>query len=100
MALLAYQSVFLVQPTIELYRKVKKLSGLEWEKLRAEMLQRVSSANNDLRASIHLEEQEWDEGDGPPFSPDPPEFVAEIILGAIETGAGELCAHDWMKPDS
>ena len=47
-----------------------------------------------------MEEQEWDEGDGPPFSPDPPEFVAEIILGAIETGAGELYAHDWMKPDS
>ncbi len=38
---------------------------------------------------------EGDEDDLPP--PDPPEHVAGKILEAIETGAAEVHAHDWMK---
>ena len=42
----------------------------------------------------HIEWDEGDERDLPP--PDPPEYVAEKILEAIETEAPEVYAHDWM----
>lgn len=32
-----------------------------------------------------------------PMSGDPPEYIAEKILEAIETGKPEIFAHDWMK---
>lgn len=42
---------------------------------------------------------EWDsDGGGRDIPPaDLPEYVAEKILAAIETGAGEIFAHDWMS---
>jgi short-subunit dehydrogenase len=46
------------------------------------------------------EEQNWEpegEGGGAPFPPDTPEYVAQKIVDAIETGDAEVFAHDWMK---
>lgn len=43
-----------------------------------------------------LEEEEW-EGDGPPQAADSSDYVAKIILKAVEKGKAELFAHDWMK---
>lgn len=43
----------------------------------------------------HIQWEEEGEGDLPPL--DPPEHVAQKILEAIETGAPEVHAHDWMK---
>jgi short-subunit dehydrogenase len=43
----------------------------------------------------------WGEegGGGPPFPPDTAEYAAQKIAEAIETGATEIFAHDWMaKP--
>ncbi len=60
LALVAYKSVFFAQPSLGIYQKVKHLAGLEWEKIRPELLQVIASANSNLRASIHLEEHEWD----------------------------------------
>jgi short-subunit dehydrogenase len=37
------------------------------------------------------------EGGGPPFPPDTPEYVAQKILEGIETEAAEIFLHDWMK---
>jgi len=38
-----------------------------------------------------------EDGGGPPFLPDTQEYAAGKILEAIETGAAEVFAHDWMK---
>lgn len=35
---------------------------------------------------------------GPPFPMDAPEFVAEKILEAVQTGSPEVFVHDWMNP--
>ncbi len=37
------------------------------------------------------------EGDGPPFPPDTPEYVAQRILEGVENGEAEIFLHDWMK---
>lgn len=37
-----------------------------------------------------------DDGNGPPMTGDPPEFIAEKILEAIETGEAEVFAHEFM----
>jgi short-subunit dehydrogenase len=37
------------------------------------------------------------EGGGPPFPPDSADYAAKKIVDCIETGAGEVFAHDWMK---
>jgi short-subunit dehydrogenase len=40
----------------------------------------------------------WEEeGEGPPFPPDTAEFAAAKILEAVETGAAEVFAHEWMR---
>jgi short-subunit dehydrogenase len=40
----------------------------------------------------------WEEeGGGPPFPADTPEYAAQKIVEAIEYGASEVFAHDWMK---
>lgn len=46
----------------------------------------------------HIRWEEGDEEELPP--PDPPEHIAGKILEAIETGAAEVYAHDWMKNSS
>jgi short-subunit dehydrogenase len=38
-----------------------------------------------------------DHGDGPPMPGDPPEYVAKLILEAVETGKAEIFAHDFME---
>ncbi len=38
-----------------------------------------------------------EEGGGPFHPPDEPEYVAEKILEAIEGGAAEVFAHEWIK---
>jgi len=51
---------------------------------------------NTIKHGIIQEQEE--EGDGPPFPPDPAELVAQKIMEAIITGQAEVYAHDWMKP--
>jgi len=34
---------------------------------------------------------------GGPYPPDPPEYVAEKIVGGILSGEAEIFVHDWMK---
>ena len=46
-----------------------------------------------------MKEGYLEEGEGPPMPGDPPEYIAEKILEAIEVGKAEILAHDWMgKP--
>lgn len=42
--------------------------------------------------------REVPKGDGKIPPPDSSEHVAEMILGAIQSGEAEVFAHDWMKP--
>ena len=37
-----------------------------------------------------------EEGHGPPFPPDTAEYAAEKVVEAVESGEGEVFAHDWM----
>ncbi len=61
MALLAYRSAFEVHPAIELYRNLKRLSGMNWENLRPSLLKKASEIyHSDVLVDIHLEESEWD----------------------------------------
>ncbi|MGA2663327.1 MAG: SDR family oxidoreductase [Nitrososphaerales archaeon] len=43
------------------------------------------------------EEREGGEGHGPPFPPDTAEYAAEKVVEAVESGEGEVFAHDWMR---
>jgi uncharacterized Zn finger protein len=62
MALLAYRTAYNAQPSIEIYRRLKRLSGSNWEKLRLALVQQVidDASNPSIMVDIHLEEQEWD----------------------------------------
>jgi uncharacterized Zn finger protein len=61
MALRAYRIAFDAQPSIELYRHLKRLSGPGWDMLRPHLLQKANEhyMKNTL-VDIHLEEKEWD----------------------------------------
>lgn len=62
MALLAYRSAFDAHPTVELYRHIKQLSGLNWENIRPALIKKARAADHsDILVDIHLEENEWDE---------------------------------------
>jgi len=61
MALLAYRAAYDSHPAIELYRHIKKLSGLNWENLRPALLKKAREMHySDILVDIHLEEGEWD----------------------------------------
>jgi len=61
MALLAYRAAFDDQPSIELYRRIKRLSGSNWEDLRPALLKKAREMYySDILVDIHLEEGEWD----------------------------------------
>lgn len=47
-----------------------------------------------------MKEGDLEEGDGPPMPGDPPKFVAEKILEAIETGKAEVFAREFMEKRS
>lgn len=49
---------------------------------------------NTIKENVQNQEND---GEGPPMPGDSPEYVAEKILEAIETGKAEIYAHDWMK---
>jgi hypothetical protein len=62
MALLAYRAAYDSHPSIELYRRIKKLSGLNLENLRPALLKKAREMHySDVLVDIHLEENEWDE---------------------------------------
>lgn len=61
MALLAYRTAFDARPTLDLYRHLKRLSGLNWENLRPVLMQKVNETQMpDTLVEIHLEEHDWD----------------------------------------
>ena len=60
LALLAYRSVYLVQPSIQGYLKIKQLAGMEFEKYRPELFKKAGDGFQNLQIQIHLEEHEWD----------------------------------------
>lgn len=61
MALMAYNTAYDAQPSIEIYRQIKQLSGPNWEKLRPELVKRVNLENMPgTLVDIYLEEHEWD----------------------------------------
>ena len=42
-------------------------------------------------------QRQWNGGDTRIPDADPPEFIADRVVEAIETGKPEIFAHDWMK---
>ena len=61
MALLAYRGAYDSQPSIELYRHIRRLSGSNWENLRPTLLKKAREMYySDILVDIHLEEHEWD----------------------------------------
>jgi uncharacterized Zn finger protein len=61
MATLAYRTAFDVQPSIALYRRLKKLSGVNWEELRPQLVKKAGEGYmRDTLVDIHLEENEWE----------------------------------------
>jgi len=60
-ALRAYRAAYDMRPSIDIYRCIKKLSGVNWEKLRPTLIKKIVSTNMpDVLVDIHLEAQEWD----------------------------------------
>jgi uncharacterized Zn finger protein len=60
-AIKAYQSAFTSLPSLELYNRLKKLCGINWEILRPALLQVLeASAHMDVLVDVYLSEEEWD----------------------------------------
>lgn len=61
MALRAYRIAFDAQPSIELYRQLKRLAGPGWDALRPQLVKKAGEnyMKNTL-IDIHLEEKDWD----------------------------------------
>jgi len=58
---MACSTAYDTQPSIEIYRRLKRLAGSNWENLRPALLKKVKPENMpDVLVDIHLEEHEWD----------------------------------------
>ena len=53
---------------------------------------------NTIKDPSVIEEEETLEGQEAWAKADSAEYVAELIVGAVESGKAEVFAHDWMKP--
>lgn len=61
MALRAYRVAFDSIPEIQSYRKIKRLSGLQWENIRPALMKKLDKHDRpEVLADIYLEEDEWD----------------------------------------
>jgi uncharacterized Zn finger protein len=61
MALMAYRAAYDVRPSVDVYRRLKRLSGPDWENLRPALVQKIDAGSMpDTLVDIHLEEHEWD----------------------------------------
>ena len=61
LALLAYRVAYDVQPNITWYKHLKRLSGVNWEILRPELMKSINETSMpDTLAAIYLEERDWD----------------------------------------
>ncbi|HSG44320.1 MAG TPA: SWIM zinc finger family protein [Anaerolineales bacterium] len=61
MALKAYRTAYAESPNIAVYRKIKQLTGKEWEKDRPVLIQKASERHfQEVVVDIHLEEKDWD----------------------------------------
>lgn len=59
MALLAYRTAYDASPSIDVYRKIKFLSGENWPNIRPAFIQKVTN-NYAVLVDIHLDEKDWD----------------------------------------
>ena len=61
MALDAYRTAFDAQPTIDLYRHIKRLSGVDWSNIRPALVQKAgASYSPGVLVDILLDEKDWD----------------------------------------
>jgi uncharacterized Zn finger protein len=61
MALEAYRTAFDAQPAIDLYRHIKRLSGVDWSNIRPALVQKAgASYSPGVLVDILLEEKDWD----------------------------------------
>ncbi len=60
-ALLAYRIAYDESPKIEIYRHIKRLSGMDWENLQPALIKKASATySKDVLVDIYLEEKDWD----------------------------------------
>jgi len=60
-ALLAYRIAYDESPKIEIYRHIKRLSGMNWENLQPALIKKASASySKDVLVDIYLEEKDWD----------------------------------------
>ena len=60
-ALLAYRIAYDESPKIEIYRHIKRLSGMDWENLQPALIKKASASySKDVLVDIYLEEKDWD----------------------------------------
>jgi uncharacterized Zn finger protein len=58
---MAYRAAYDVRPSVDVYRRLKRLSGPDWENLRPALVQKIDAGSMpDTLVDIHLEEHEWD----------------------------------------
>lgn len=61
MALLAYRTAYDEAPSIEIYRHIKRLAGVNWENLQPTLIRQAGEKySKDVLVDIHLEEGDWD----------------------------------------
>jgi uncharacterized Zn finger protein len=84
-ALSTYRTAFGRRPSIDVYRKIKRLSGSNWEKERKVIIQEIEPRHGEeLWVDIHIEESDWDAAialaEKSSWSPHLLEKVAEALI--------------------
>jgi uncharacterized Zn finger protein len=61
-ALAAWLAAFPESPSLEMYQTLKRLAESRWQKLRPQVMEQLKkSGDKQVRAEVHLLEEEWDE---------------------------------------
>ena len=61
-ALAAWFAAFPESPSLEMYQTLKRLAESRWQKLRPQVMEQLKkSGDKQVRAEVHLLEEEWDE---------------------------------------
>lgn len=62
MTLLVYRTACDEEPSIEIYRHIKRLAGASWERIQPVLLQKAGERHfQDVLVDIHLVKKDWDE---------------------------------------
>lgn len=83
-ALTAWTAAFGEDPTLEIYKTIKRLAGTSWGRLRSEIMVKLRrSHNKQVLAEVYLLEEEWDDAIKVAAGRDVWYTIAEIVADGV-----------------